>query len=97
MTKENLLSNEQNHLGSMELTNSSIDFIFIDPPFGSNLNYSELNWNDEAWQKIKTNNIPEAIENDVQKKGPFVRYRQLMTTCFKEAYRGIKTRTMDDS
>lgn len=36
-----------------------------------------------------TNNKPEAIENSVQKKGPN-EYRQIMTACFKEAYRVLK-------
>jgi DNA modification methylase/predicted RNA-binding Zn-ribbon protein involved in translation (DUF1610 family) len=71
-------------------TNDSfIDFIFIDPPFGANLNYSELNWNDESWLKVVTNNKEEAIENSVQGKG-LHEYRQLMTASFSEAYRMLK-------
>lgn len=66
-----------------------IDYIFIDPPFGSNINYSELNFLWEAWLKVWTNNKPEAIENSVQGKGPN-EYRQLMTACFREAYRVLK-------
>jgi DNA modification methylase/predicted RNA-binding Zn-ribbon protein involved in translation (DUF1610 family) len=71
-----------------QLANSA-DYIFTDPPFGSNLNYSELNFLWESWLKVFTNNKPEAIENDVQRKGP-AEYRQLMTACFKEAYRVLK-------
>jgi len=65
------------------------DYIFIDPPFGSNINYSELNFLWESWLNVWTNNKPEAIENSVQGKGP-VEYRQLMTACFQEAYRILK-------
>lgn len=83
-----------------ELTNSSslsyiiskddsADYIFVDPPFGSNLNYSELNFLWESWLKVWTNNKPEAIENKVQGKG-LREYRQLMTLSFKEAYRLLK-------
>ncbi len=68
---------------------NTIDYLFLDPPFGSNLNYSELNSLWEAWLKVLTNNKPEAIENSVQGKGPN-EYRYLMTTCFKEAYRVLK-------
>ena len=68
---------------------NSLEYIFIDPPFGSNLNYSELSSIWEGWLKITTNNILEAIENTVQKKGS-LEYRQLMTQCFKEAYRVLK-------
>ena len=39
--------------------------------------------------KILTNNKNEAIENSVQGKGA-IEYRQLMTACFKEAYRILK-------
>ncbi|WP_216842888.1 DNA methyltransferase [Methanogenium sp. MK-MG] len=68
---------------------NSIDYIFTDPPFGGNLMYSELNFFWEAWLKVRTNNLPEAIENSVQKKGPN-EYRALMTECFREAYRILK-------
>lgn len=71
------------------INDSFIDFIFIDPPFGANLNYSELNWNDESWLKVVTNNKEEAIENSVQGKG-LNEYRQLMTVSFSEAYRILK-------
>ncbi|EPD3813396.1 DNA methyltransferase [Cronobacter dublinensis] len=76
-------------LADMNIKDNSVDFIFIDPPFGSNINYSELNHIDESWQKIWTNNKSEAIENDVQKKGP-LEYRQLMANCFKNAYRKLR-------
>ena len=68
---------------------NTIDYLFLDPPFGSNLSYSELNSIWEAWLKVLTNNKPEAIENSFQGKGPN-EYRYLMTTCFKEAYRVLK-------
>jgi hypothetical protein len=71
------------------IANESIEYIFIDPPFGANLNYSELNFLWESWLKVITNNKPEAIENSVQHKGP-IEYRLLMTACFKEAYRVLK-------
>ena len=48
------------------LKDNSIDYIFTDPPFGANINYSELNFIQEAWLKVKTNNKEEAIENDSQ-------------------------------
>ncbi len=71
------------------IENTSIDYLFIDPPFGANLNYSELNFLWESWLRVFTNNQHEAIENSVQKKGPN-EYRALMTACFKEAYRVLK-------
>lgn len=74
---------------SINALDSSIDYLFIDPPFGSNINYSELNFLWEAWLGPKTNIVEEAIENSVQKKG-IDEYRQLMTFCFKEAYRLLR-------
>ena len=71
------------------LGDDSLDYFFFDPPFGSNLNYSELNFLWESWHKVWTNNKSEAIENSVQGKGPN-EYRRLMTACFKEAYRILK-------
>ncbi|WP_020614469.1 DNA methyltransferase [Sediminispirochaeta bajacaliforniensis] len=72
-----------------KIKNDTLDYIFIDPPFGSNLNYSELSSLWESWLKIMTNNTSEAIENSVQEKGP-AEYRSIMTSCFKEAYRLLK-------
>lgn len=78
-----------NSFSSLQIDDNSIDYLFIDPPFGSNLNYSELNFLWESWLKVVTNNKTEAVENSVQKKGP-AEYRYLMTSCFKEAYRVLK-------
>jgi len=71
------------------IQNNSIDYIFTDPPFGSNLMYSELNFLWEAWHKVRTNNTSEAIVNDVQLKG-LNEYKYLMASCFKEMYRILK-------
>ncbi|MFC4402378.1 DNA methyltransferase [Gracilibacillus xinjiangensis] len=68
---------------------NSIDYIFVDPPFGSNLMYSELNYIWESWLGIYTNNSPEAIISNSQSKKLF-EYQNLMTECFKEFYRILK-------
>ncbi len=68
---------------------NTIDYIFTDPPFGSNLNYSELSYIWESWLKVKTSQRTEAIMNEVQGKG-IVEYQQLMTQCFKEYFRVLK-------
>jgi len=66
-----------------------LDYVFIDPPFGSNLNYSELSYFWEGWLKVFTNNKTEAIENSIQGKGTF-EYKQLMTMAFTEIHRLLK-------
>jgi DNA modification methylase/rubredoxin len=71
------------------IANASMDYVFIDPPFGANLNYSELSFIWESWLRVKTNIACEAIENNVQNKG-IDEYRHLMTACFKEVYRVLK-------
>lgn len=68
---------------------NSIDYIFTDPPFGGNLNYSELSFIWESWLKVKTNNGPEAIMNSAQNKS-LPEYQELMTRCFCEYYRILK-------
>lgn len=74
---------------SQPIPSASIDYIFLDPPFGANINYSELSFLWETWLKVKTNNKEEAIENDVQQKGIF-EYRDLMKSCFSETFRILK-------
>lgn len=68
---------------------NSIDYIFVDPPFGDNLMYSELSFIWEAWLKVLTNNKTEAIMNKVQKKG-VSEYQALFRQCFHEFYRCLK-------
>lgn len=72
-----------------QLSDNSIDYIFTDPPFGANIDYSELNFIQEAWLKVKTNNKEEAIENDTQHKG-LLEYQNIMQKCFAEYYRVLK-------
>lgn len=74
---------------SLAIPDNSVDYLFIDPPFGANIMYSELNFLWESWLKVTTNQLHEAIENKTQKK-TVDDYRYLMTQCFKEAYRVLK-------
>jgi len=73
----------------VELSNNVVDYIFIDPPFGANLMYSELNFLWEAWLGVLTNNKPEAVVNKTQHKG-MPEYQALMESCFREFYRLLK-------
>jgi len=74
---------------SLNIPEGSLDYIFIDPPFGANIMYSELSYIRESWLKVITNNEPEAIENKTQKKN-IDEYRYLMTQCFIQAYKYLK-------
>ncbi|MEW4278924.1 DNA methyltransferase [Priestia megaterium] len=73
----------------LSIKDNSIDYIFLDPPFGANIMYSELNFIREAWLKVFTNNKKEAIENKSQGK-TLGDYTNLMSETFKEAYRILK-------
>lgn len=73
----------------MGIPHNSIDYIFTDPPFGANINYSELNFMWESWLGVKTNNQNEAIVNKSQNK-TIVEYKRLMAQCFAEYYNALK-------
>ncbi|HDM8173911.1 TPA: DNA methylase [Vibrio harveyi] len=74
---------------TIDIEKNSVDYIFIDPPFGANIMYSELSLIREAWLGVVTNNLLEAIENKYQHKDVNV-YRHLMLECFKKAYHVLK-------
>ncbi|MBR2506169.1 MAG: DNA methylase [Bacilli bacterium] len=89
-----LLKNPKNSLtlssaSNIKLYDNSVDYIFTDPPFGANIMYSELNFIQESWLKVKTNNKEEAIENRTQQKG-LLDYQNIMQKCFVEYYRVLK-------
>ncbi len=85
----NVLIETKSTTSSSLTSGESVDYLFIDPPFGSNINYSELNTLWEPWLGVTTNIKTEAIENTVQGKG-LAEYRVLMTQAFSEAYRILK-------
>ena len=74
---------------NQSIKENSVDYIFTDPPFGSNIMYSELNLIAESWLKIKTNNKEEAISNKSQHKG-ILEYQDIMTNCLREYFRILK-------
>lgn len=71
------------------LINESIDYAYYDPPYGSNINYSELNIMWEAWLNSITDNKYEIIENKFQGKGR-LEYEKMMLKSLQEAYRVLK-------
>jgi len=71
------------------LPDSSVDLVFTDPPFGGNINYSEMNFLWESWLGVFTANSEEAIMNRVQGKG-VGEYGELMRRSLLECYRVLK-------
>lgn len=72
-----------------QLPSSSVDLIFTDPPFGANINYSEMNFLWESWLGAFTDNTDEAIINRVQGKS-VVDYERLMSESLQECYRVLR-------
>ncbi len=71
------------------LADNSVDMIFTDPPFGSYINYSEMNILWEAWLGRFTDKREEAIINRVQGKGTG-EYSALLSKSLCEAYRVLR-------
>lgn len=86
--RQNIISTQSaTDLGSMP--ENCIDYIFVDPPFGSNFDYSELNFFWEALLGVVTQQSCEAIVSTSQQKR-IDDYRLLLTKSFKEFYRVLK-------
>jgi len=71
------------------IPDDSVDYIFTDPPFGGNLQYSELNMLWESWLGHMTDNSNEAVMNKHQRK-KVDDYGNLITQAFTEACRVLK-------
>jgi hypothetical protein len=71
------------------LPSESVDYIFVDPPFGGNIIYSDLNSGWEAWLDVFTRQSREAIESKHQGKG-LSDYIEILAACFEEFYRVLK-------
>ena len=82
------------HSGNLPIGNASIDYIFTDPPFGSNIFYSDCSFLWESWLGEFTDESKEAVWN--KKKKPddggktLEDYKRLMTESFEEMYRVLK-------
>lgn len=75
----------------LELPDNSIDYVFVDPPFGANIYYADLAYLVEAWHGVYSRSSDEAIENKGRKSArTLAEYGQLMAQCFAEFYRVLK-------
>jgi len=71
------------------LPDNTIDLIFTDPPFGANINYSEMNILWESWLGAFTDTTNEAVINKFQGKD-IEKYRELMLKSLSECYRVLR-------
>lgn len=76
-----------NHIKS-----DSVDYIFTDPPFGSNIFYSDMSLFHEAWLGDVTINDKEAVIHTCGKNrhNAEERYEELLRGAFRESYRILK-------
>jgi DNA modification methylase len=88
-TPSNVMISTQSSTKLSQIKSNSVDYIFLDPPFGANIMYSEGSFLWEALLEVFTNDKSEAIESKYQGKSLF-EYRGLMNQCFQEAFRMLK-------
>jgi len=74
---------------ALVLKDGCVDYVFTDPPFGSNIFYADLNLLVESWHRVITDAAPEAIVDPNKSKGPS-EYKELMRRCFTEYFRVLK-------
>lgn len=71
------------------VSDSSIDYVFTDPPFGENIFYADLNFQLESWHQVITATDSEAIVDKFKNKA-LPEYQHLMQRSFAEYYRVLK-------
>ena len=76
-------------LASVMVPDDSIDYVFIDPPFGDNLPYAELNFLWEAWLRVFTRVGQDAIVSEKWEKDLSV-YTGMMSACLRQVHRILK-------
>ncbi len=75
----------------VDITNNVVDYIFTDPPFGSNIFYADCNLIWEAWLGQFTDQTHEAVVHVKHKnRNVLPDYARLMTEAFQEMYRVLK-------
>jgi 16S rRNA G966 N2-methylase RsmD len=76
---------------SIDLPDSSVDYVFTDPPFGSNLFYADMALFQEAWLDGFTNVFDEAvIDRGKRKVRGADRYEEMLTNALRECRRVLK-------
>ncbi|MFP5459570.1 MAG: DNA methyltransferase, partial [Bacteriovoracia bacterium] len=86
--RRNVISTQSSTL-MLGVPDKCIDYVFVDPPFGSNFDYSELNFFWESLLGVVTRQTAEAIVSSSQEK-QLDDYRRLLTQSFKEFFRVLK-------
>ena len=74
------------------LPDKSVDYVFTDPPFGSNIFYSDMSLFHEAWLGSTTDSASEAVVDrvDTGARRSAERYERLLTSALSECRRILK-------
>ncbi len=72
-----------------DIGDRTVDYAYYDPPYGANINYSELNLVWESWLSKKTDTKDEIIENKYQGKDR-AKYEEMMYQAVAEVFRVLK-------
>lgn len=73
------------------IESASVDYVFTDPPFGSNIFYSDMNLFQEVWLDSYTDSDREAvITTNGDKAASALRYESIMAGALRECYRILK-------
>lgn len=77
---------------ALPLPDASVDYVFTDPPFGSNIFYSDMNLFHEAWLDDITDPALEAVVDRVETGAGRTadRYERLLSDAFRECRRVLK-------
>jgi 16S rRNA G966 N2-methylase RsmD len=78
---------------ALDLPDSSVDYVFTDPPFGSQIFYSDMNLFQEAWLGEVTDHDREAVVDRSRNGGTLrsaERYERLITDALGECARVLK-------
>jgi hypothetical protein len=75
----------------VDLPDDSIDYVFVDPPFGENIYYADLGYLVERWHGVIEGPGQEAIiDRNKQRPKHLPEYQDLMEACFREFQRVLK-------
>ena len=74
---------------SLALADSSVDYVFTDPPFGGYIPYAEINQINEAWLDRLTDRTSEVIVSSAQHKS-VSEYGGLLASVFSEVSRVLQ-------
>jgi DNA modification methylase len=78
---------------ALDLADESVDYVFTDPPFGSNIFYSDMNLFQEAWLGHFTDHAKEAVvdrSGNGKTRRTAERYENLITGSLRECHRVLK-------